>query len=106
MTELVSLLCFQSDLKSSSIFIVFLKGFSNNENQEVKDFFGRTPDGLYLCKVCGKTEKFHTNMKNHIEYHHYSPGYSCALCGKTWKVERHVRKHFATCSKIYQENIQ
>ena len=47
-------------------FLVFFKGFDNfpDRKEEVKDYFGRSADGMYQCKACGKKEKQDSVLAN------------------------------------------
>ena len=88
------------DLKPDSKgFLIFFKGFDNlaNRKEEVKDYFGRSAEGFYQCKSCGKTEKYHSNLRSHVESKHYSPGYSCPICGTTFRTNQAVKKHERNC---------
>ena len=87
--------------QSSSVFLYFFKGFFIKTDQgNVKDYIGRTHDGLYLCTACGKTEKFHSNLRAHVEHSHYSPGYACAKCGKSFSINRSCQKHQKSCNVL------
>ena len=76
-------------------FLVFFKGFDNfaDRKEEVKDYFGRSADGMYQCKACGKKEKHNSNLKSHVEAHHYSPGYSCQICGRNFQLYKACKRH-------------
>jgi len=75
------------------------KGFDNfsERKEEVKDYFQRSVEGLYQCKVCGKTEKYRPSMRYHVESKHYSPGYSCQFCGKEFQTYQSVKGHERSC---------
>ena len=41
---------------------------------------------IYTCQVCGKENKYHSNMRNHIETHHIKGvSFPCNLCSKTFR---------------------
>ena len=42
-------------------------------------------EGIYSCKVCGKTAKSKTHVRNHIEIHIEGLSFPCALCDGTFK---------------------
>ena len=77
--------------------LLYFKGFFGNLDQQVKNYFGPKIDGLYQCKACGRAEKFHSNLRYHVELKHYSPGYSCQNCGKTFQVNQNCTKHQKLC---------
>ena len=69
--------------------------------------------GKYKCKECPHLEfTWIGNIKGHVEYYHYSPGYQCNVCNKVYKVRRafvkHIKKHEdATSRKIVKNcNLQ
>jgi len=42
-------------------------------------------DGVFTCKVCGKTAKLKTNLNNHIETHIEGLSFPCQQCEKTFR---------------------
>ena len=42
------------------------------------------------------------NVKAHVEYHHYSPGYPCPNlnCSKVYKVKTVLVKHLKKCTGL------
>ena len=77
---------------SNSPKLVFELYFSDPETR-IKELMGKTPDGLQLCNVCGKTERNSTNLRTHVESHHYSPGYKCERCYQVFKIRNSWRAH-------------
>ena len=63
----------------------------------MRDYFGRTNEGLFICKACGKTQRSYSNMRHHVESKHYSPGYTCQTCRKTFQVNQVCNKHQKIC---------
>ena len=63
----------------------------------MRDFFGKNPEGLYICKACGITQRSYSNMRQHVESRHYSPGYSCQTCGETFQINQTCNKHQKKC---------
>ena len=85
--------------------LLFFKGFDNslNPNEDVKDYFERRSDGTYQCKACGKTHKSNSNMRQHVESKHYSPGYSCENCGKIFQAIQSYNKHQKKCFAVFEQ---
>ena len=76
---------------------------STNSNDQVRDYFGRTNDGSFICKACGKTQKSYSNMRQHVESKHYSPGYTCENCGKIFQAIQSYNKHQKKCFAVFEQ---
>ena len=50
-------------------------------------------DGIFTCKVCGKTAKLKTNLNNHIETHIEGLSFPCQQCGKTCRSRVSLKMH-------------
>ena len=49
---------------------------------------------VYVCKPCGKKDKSHSHMKEHIESKHIQGmSHSCNICEKIFKTRMGLRKH-------------
>ena len=53
-------------------------------------------EGVYFCSLCGYSNKFLTNVKNHVEANH-TPGYlksvQCGECEKVCPSRNALRMH-------------
>ena len=67
----------------------------NMVNQHIE----RDPAGVYKCKLCGKTTKFLSDMKKHIETHLEGLSYPCQLCGKTYRSKNVLSNHISRSHK-------
>ena len=66
---------------------------------KISEFFTKTGEGIWICRVCGFTEKRKSNMQSHVESNHYSPWYACrSKCGKNFKLRQSRYKHERTCA--------
>ena len=50
-------------------------------------------DGLWECKVCGKTSVKKDNAKNHVETHLEGISHSCPVCNKTFRTRDSMKTH-------------
>lgn len=48
---------------------------------------------LWQCGACGVTHVHSSNLRAHIEAHHYSPGYTCAICERTMTTRNAYKGH-------------
>jgi uncharacterized Zn-finger protein len=49
---------------------------------------------VWQCVQCGKTSKFSTNIKDHVEAHHLENlQIGCDICGKVFKSRGSLRFH-------------
>ncbi|KAJ8272829.1 hypothetical protein GJAV_G00093920 [Gymnothorax javanicus] len=59
-------------------------------SKETRADFGRKQ---FVCKYCGKTYYFHSNLIEHQRFHTGEKPYSCAHCGRCFKRKSHVVDH-------------
>ena len=52
-------------------------------------------DGLWQCKVCGKTAKLKGNLKNHSETHVEGFSHSCHVCNKSASTRISLKVHMS-----------
>ncbi len=56
--------------------------------------FKAGPGHPTVCKVCGKSGKYRSNLRRHIESMHIdSPGFECPICGKVLKTRLSLWQH-------------
>ena len=55
-------------------------------------------NGLFKCKVCGKTNSKKQNMQKHVEIHIEGLSFDCDLCNKTFRSRESLRNHKTRCS--------
>ena len=62
--------------------------------EETEEKMVRTSDGLWVCRLCGKKDRYRHNMKDHIETHESEGNkYCCYTCGKSYKTRSSLRFH-------------
>ena len=55
--------------------------------------------GKFKCIECPHLDfACSANVRAHVEYHHFSPGYTCKNCNKTYKVRTVLVKHLKKCN--------
>jgi len=59
----------------------------------IKELMGKTAEGYHLCNACGSVQRNSTNLRTHVESHHYSPGYKCTRCYRVFKIRNSWRVH-------------
>jgi ribosomal protein L37AE/L43A len=52
-------------------------------------------EGLWKCKVCGKTAANKTNLKHHAETHIEGVSHACHICSKTFPTRLYLRQHIS-----------
>ena len=67
-------------------------------NQKILEMTDKV-DGIYTCKVCGKTAKDKTNLGKHIETHIDGLSFPCQECQKTYRSRESLRNHINTKHK-------
>ena len=71
-------------------------------NEVINQFIERHMDeGKYECKLCGKSAKIKTNLKNHIETHMEGLEFSCKICERKFKTRIMLAVHV---SKVHKSN--
>ena len=54
----------------------------------------RGSDGFWVCRLCGKRERYSSGMKQHLETHEEGRNkYFCYTCGKSYKTGSSLRFH-------------
>ena len=59
-------------------------------------------DGVWTCKICGKTASHKVHIKNHAETHIEGTSYTCHICRKTFKNKNSLDVHI---SNIHSNNL-
>ena len=57
-------------------------------------------NGVFTCKVCGKTAKDKTHLRNHIETHMEGLSFPCAFCEKTFRSRHSLVCHRSKYHKV------
>ena len=50
-------------------------------------------NGVWLCNVCGKTDRNKYNIKYHTEIHTDTSAHYCSYCGKSYRTKNSLRVH-------------
>jgi len=50
-------------------------------------------NGVWLCNVCGKSDRNKYNIKYHTEIHTDTSAHYCSYCGKSYKTKNSLRYH-------------
>jgi len=53
-------------------------------------------DGLWICKVCGKTSGYKGNMQGHAERHIDGMSHACNICNNSFSTRHSLRCHIDT----------
>ena len=62
-------------------------------------------EGLWRCKVCGKTSKQKVQTQNHAETHIEGVSHVCHICSKTVTTRQYLREHISrTHSELFSCN--
>ena len=72
-------------------FILFLA-----DPSVLEDYIKRDQEtGLFICNICGKTNRQKTNIKNHLEGVHFHGQfvYECSYCGKRFNGKNSLSVH-------------
>ena len=65
-----------------------------NLDAKVNQYVERSEDGLFYCKVCGKSAKQKIHIKNHIEAMHMEGiEIPCPICGKIFRSRHGLSNH-------------
>merc|ERR1719186_254137 len=56
--------------------------------------------GLWQCKVCGKTAKDKSHIREHAETHIEGVSHSCHICSKTLSTRNSLRKHIKNHTEL------
>ena len=59
-------------------------------------------DGVWKCKICGKTSPQNGAMREHAETHIKGYTFQCISCPRQFKRKRDLRGHSYKCSKLNQ----
>jgi rubrerythrin len=79
-----------------------------NANYEILDETEQIEknDGLWKCKVCGKTAAKRSNMRRHAETHIVGMSHVCHICSKISSTRHNLRSHiFRTHSESFSCKI-
>ena len=52
-------------------------------------------DGLWECKICGKTTLYNTHMRQHTETHIKGVSHNCPMCSKIFANRHTLRNHIS-----------
>ena len=52
-------------------------------------------EGVWKCKICGKTSKSNTDISRHAETHIKGMSHACHLCSKTFPSRPNLRNHIS-----------
>ena len=67
-------------------------GVKDELNRETETLIEKV-DGLWECKMCGKTSVKKDHAKRHTETHLTSISHPCTVCSKTLRTSESLRKH-------------
>lgn len=61
---------------------------------------------MWQCVQCGKTSRYITNMKDHVESNHVEGlSYTCPECNKTSKSRAALRVHMKTVHNLSSKHL-
>ena len=68
-------------------------GVDTELDNQVEEMIEKS-DGLWRCKVCGKSTRGQKQvMKQHVEIHIEGVSHACHICSKTFRTRPHLRCH-------------
>ena len=53
-------------------------------------------DGVWKCKICGKTSPHRGNMKHHAETHIEGTSHACHICNKSYPTRNGLSSHISS----------
>ena len=65
----------------------------NEIDERLYENMEKNIDGIYSCKICGKTNTHKTKMKLHIETHMEGVSFPCNICGKEFRSRNSLQSH-------------
>ena len=77
-----------------------LESAKNNEYDNHLEQMVVKHEGLWMCKVCGKTGKSKSTLKIHTEKHVEGISHSCSKCHKTFGSRQRLSNH---TSRVHSE---
>ena len=60
-------------------------------------------EGKWKCKVCGKTARDKTNVRQHAETHIEGMSHTCHICGNTFGTRTSLRIHYRRLHTLFRE---
>merc|ERR1711915_492688 len=63
-------------------------------DKQIEDILVRS-NGLWICKVCGKSANHKSKLKQHVETHINGFSHQCGLCGKSYRSRNVLRMHMS-----------
>ena len=68
---------------------------TNNEvNLQIEQMIEKV-EGMWNCKVCGKTSTRKQNIQNHTETHIEGVSHACHICNKIFSTRNNLQKHIS-----------
>ena len=75
-------------------------------NHQTKEMIEKNEEGLWECKVCGKTSPYKWNTRKHTETHLEGISLICYICNKIFSTRDTLRAHMSNYhSKLFSCNI-
>ena len=79
---------------SEDVKIYLSKEDKENLDATINQYVERSEDGLFCCKVCGKSAKQKIHVKNHVEAKHLEGvEIPCPICGKKFSSRHNLTDH-------------
>ena len=63
-------------------------------DQKIEDILVKT-NGVWTCRVCGKSANHKSKLKQHVETHIDGFSHPCGLCGKSYRSRNVLRMHLS-----------
>ena len=61
-------------------------------NVQIREMIEKS-DGVWKCKICGKTSPYHRDMRRHAETHIEGTSHACHICNKSYPNRHGLRCH-------------
>ena len=73
-------------------------------DQKIEDILVKT-EGVWTCRVCGKSANHKSKLKQHVETHIDGFSHPCGICGKSYRSRNVLRMHLSRDHRNKKTNV-